>query len=51
LNILERKGVKAQPCELIAIGLIKLSHGKYARAIVMPTKKDIFDNWTKKHVW
>jgi hypothetical protein len=52
LNILERKGVKTQSYgEFIAIGLIKLSYGKYACAIVMPTNKDIFDNWTNKHVW
>ncbi len=48
LNILERKGALAQSSgELIAIGLIELSYGKYACVIVMPTKKNIFDNWTK----
>jgi hypothetical protein len=34
--------------DLLEAGLIKLSHGEYASATVMPTKKDVHGNYTDK---
>jgi disulfide oxidoreductase YuzD len=35
---------------LIDVGLVKLSRGEYASAIMMPTKKDIFGNWMEHYM-
>jgi hypothetical protein len=29
------------------VGLVELSKGEYALAIIIPTKKNIFGNWIK----
>lgn len=36
--------------ELFEVGLIELSNGEYTRAIVLPSKKDIFGNWMEKQM-
>jgi hypothetical protein len=44
---MERTLVKACMEELLEASLVELSKGEYASAIIMPTKKDVFDNgWT-----
>ncbi len=32
---------------MLDVSLVELSRGDYASAIMMPTKKDIFGNWTE----
>ena len=36
--------------ELWDAGLVELSNGEYASATVMPSKKDIYGNWTEKRM-
>ena len=50
LSASERLGVQTRCQELLAAGLIELSNGEYACATVMPSKKDIFGNWTEKRM-
>ena len=50
LSVSERDGVKTRCMELLSAGLVELLDGEYACATVMPTKKDIFGNWTKKRM-
>jgi hypothetical protein len=42
--------VQARTIVLLDANLVELSRGEYASTIVMPTKKDIFGNWTKWHM-
>lgn len=35
---------------MLAARLIKLSNGEYACAMVMPSKNDVFGNWTEKRM-
>jgi hypothetical protein len=35
---------------LLDVGLVKLSRGEHALTIVMLAKKNIFGNWTKRHM-
>jgi hypothetical protein len=35
---------------LMDAGLVELSRGEYASITMMPTKKDIFHNWTKHYM-
>jgi hypothetical protein len=44
---MERALVQVQITKLLDANLVELLKGDYASAIVMPTKKDIFSNWTK----
>jgi hypothetical protein len=50
LNEVERALVQAQTIELLDVGLVELSRDEYVLATMMPTKKDIFGNWTKCHM-
>ena len=50
LSVSEWICVQACCRELLAARLIELSNGKYACAMVMPSKKDIFGNWTEKRM-
>jgi hypothetical protein len=48
----ERKMIQARTAELMEAGLVELapSDCEYALVTVMPSKKDIYDNWTKKRM-
>ena len=50
LSISERLGVQTQCQELLAAELIELSNGEYACTTILPSKKDIFGNWTEKRM-
>lgn len=50
LSASEKAGVQTRCQELLAAGLIELSNGEYACATVMPSKKDVFGNWTEKRM-
>jgi len=50
LSVSEREGIQTCCQELLATGLIELFNDEYACATVMPSKKDIFGNWTKEHM-
>ena len=47
---LERSLIQARTTELWEAGLVELSNGEYASTIVMPAKKDIFENWTERRM-
>ena len=51
LSVSERIGVQARCRELLAARLIELSNMKYAYITVMPSKRDIFGNWTEKRMY
>jgi hypothetical protein len=46
----ERKMIQARTAELVEAGLVELAPPdcEYALATVMPSKKDIYGNWTEK---
>jgi hypothetical protein len=48
----ERKMIQARTAELVEAGLVELAPPdyKYASATVMPSKKDIYGNWTEKRM-
>jgi hypothetical protein len=48
----ERKMIQARTAELVEAGLVELapSDCEYRSATVMPSKKDIYGNWTKKRM-
>jgi hypothetical protein len=48
----ERKMIQARTVELVEAGLVELAppNCEYASATVMPSKKDIYDNWTEKRM-
>jgi hypothetical protein len=48
----ERKMIQARTSELLGAGLVELapSDCEYASATVMPSKKDIYGNWTEKRI-
>lgn len=46
----EKGMIKARTKELLDAGLIELSDGEYASATVMPSKKDVYGNWTEKRM-
>ena len=50
LSAFERVGVQAHCRELLVASLIELSNGEYACATVMPSKNNIFSNWTEKRM-
>jgi hypothetical protein len=47
---MERDLIQSQTLDLLEVGLVELSHGEYASAIVMPTKKDVHGNYTYKRM-
>ena len=49
-SVFERIDVQVRCRELLAANLIKLPNREYAYATVVPSKKDIFGNWTKKRM-
>jgi hypothetical protein len=51
-NEVERKIIQARTAELLGAGLVELapSDCEYASATVMPSKKDIYGNWTEKRM-
>jgi hypothetical protein len=48
----ERKMIQARTAELVEVGLVELAPPDYecTLATVMPSKKDIYGNWTKKRM-
>jgi hypothetical protein len=48
----ERKMIQARTAELVEVGLVELvpPDCEYVSATVMPSKKDIYDNWTEKRM-
>ena len=50
LSVSKRIGVQARCQELLATRVIKLSNGEYVCTMVMPSKNDIFGNWTEKRM-
>ena len=48
----ERKIIQARTAELLGAGLVELASSdcEYAFATIMPSKKDIYGNWTKKRM-
>jgi hypothetical protein len=48
----ERKMIQARTKELVEAGLVELAPPdcEYASATVMPSKKDIYSNWTEKRM-
>ena len=46
----ERGLIKNWTMELWDAGLVELSNGEYASATIMPSKKDIYGNWTEKRM-
>jgi hypothetical protein len=40
-NDMERDLIQSRTLDLLEAGLLELSHGEYALAIVMPAKKDV----------
>jgi hypothetical protein len=48
----ERKMIQARTTELVEAGLVEIapSDCEYASATVMPSKKDIYGNWTEKRM-
>jgi hypothetical protein len=49
----ERKMIQARTAELFGAGLVELasSNCEYTSATVMPSKKDIYGNWTEKRMY
>lgn len=49
-NEVKNKLIKAQIKELVDAKLVEFFNKKYALAIVMPSKKDSFNNWIEKQM-
>ncbi len=47
---MERDLIRSQTLDLLEVGLVELSHGEYASATVMPTKKDVHGNYTDRQM-
>jgi len=45
---MERDLIQSRTLDLLEAGLVELSHGEYASAIVMPAKKDVHGNYTNR---
>jgi putative transposase len=45
---MERDLIQSRTLDLLEVGLMELSHGEYASATVMPTKKDVHGNYTDR---
>jgi hypothetical protein len=51
-NEVERKMIQSRTVELLGAGLVELASSdcEYASTMVMPSKKDIYGNWTDKRM-
>jgi hypothetical protein len=47
---MERDLIRSRTLDLLEAGLVELSHGEYASATIMPTKKDIHGNYTDRRM-
>jgi hypothetical protein len=47
---MEKDLVYVQTTKLLDANLVELLKGDYASTIMMPTKKNIFGNWTKRYM-
>jgi hypothetical protein len=47
---MERDLIRSRTLDLLEAGLMELSHGEYASAIVMPAKKDVHGNYTDRRM-
>jgi hypothetical protein len=47
---MERDLIQSWTLDLLEAGLVELSHGEYALATVMPTKKDVHGNYTDRRM-
>jgi hypothetical protein len=47
---MERDMIRSRTLDLLEAGLVELSHGEYALAIVMPAKKDVHGNYTDRQM-
>jgi hypothetical protein len=47
---MERDLIWSRTLDLLEVGLVELSHGEYASAIVMPAEKDVHDNYTNRRM-
>jgi len=47
---MERDLIRNRTLDLLEVGSMELSHGEYASAIVMPTKKDVHGNYTDRRM-
>jgi hypothetical protein len=50
LSEVEKALIQVQTSKLLYVSLVELFRGQYVSAIVMLAKKDIFGNWTKRHM-
>jgi hypothetical protein len=48
LSEMEKALVQTWTSELLDVGFVEVSKGEYASTTMMPSKKDIFGNWTKR---
>jgi hypothetical protein len=49
-NDMERDLIRSRTLDLLEVGLVELSHGEYASATVMPTKKDVHGNYIDRRM-
>jgi hypothetical protein len=49
-NDMERDLIRSWTLDLLEAGLVELSHGEYASAIVMPAKKDVHGNYMDRRM-
>jgi hypothetical protein len=47
---MEKDLIRNWTLDLLEAGLVELSHGEYASAIVMPAKKDVHGNYTNRRM-
>jgi len=47
---MERDLIQSRMLDLLEVGLMELSHGQYALAIVMLVKKDVHGNYTDRRM-
>jgi hypothetical protein len=47
---MEKDLIRSRTLDLLEAGLVELSHGEYASAIVMPAKKDVHGNYTDRRM-
>ncbi len=47
---MEKDLIRSRTLDLLEAGLVKLSHGEYASATIMPAKKDVHGNYTNRRM-
>jgi hypothetical protein len=47
---MERDSIRNRTLDLLEAGLVELSHGEYASATIMPTKKDVHGNYMDRRM-